>query len=165
MSKTSSVNPTITKKFPIQVPTHKFYSNYAVYKIWFGKYFFIWKGKSMLQSVQSVAIMIERGLRNHPDDTNFLYHVIAYIKRARVTRAEVEIVEIADFDDKDWMKYLKLEQELLTAHKNDQYCLNNNFVAYAPEWMGADIKKEFEAWFEARFAKKRSPQKKKGARA
>jgi len=37
----------VTKKFHIEVPTDKYYSNMAVYKIWFGKCFFIWKGSDM----------------------------------------------------------------------------------------------------------------------
>ena len=163
--KTSATAPTVTDKFPIEVPTHKYYSNYAVYKAWFGKYFMIWKGKSFLQSAQSLATLIERGMRNQPDDTNFLYHVIGYIKRARVTRGYIEIIDIADLDDNDWLKFLKTEQELLTAHKNDPYCLNNNFNAYIPEWMGTEVKKQFDLWYKQRFAKrKKTTKKKKGVR-
>lgn len=156
--KLSTTEPTVTSKFPIEVPTNKYYSNFSVYKIWFGKHFFIWKGKSMIQSAQTVATLIERGIRTQPDDTNFLHHVIRHIIKNRVTRGFVEIVDIADFDDTDWMKFLKTEQELLTAHKNDKLCLNNNFTAYVPEWMGAAIKHEFDKWFKTRFTK---PKRKK----
>ena len=164
--KVSATTPTVTDKFPIEVPTHKYYSNYAVYKIWFGKYFFIWKGKSFLQSAQAAAVLIERGLRlGITDKEHYLYHVVGYIKRARVTRGYVEVVDIADFDDKDWLKFLKIEQELLTAHKNDPLCLNNNFTAYVPEWMGAEVKSEFSEWHKARFAKRKRTTKKKDAHA
>lgn len=163
--KVSAVVPTVTDKWPIEVPTHKYYSNYAVYKIWFGKYFLIWKGKSYLQSVQSAAILIERALRlGISDNSHYLYHVVGYIKRARVTRGYVEIVDVADFDDKDWFKFLKIEQELLTSHKNDTLCLNNNFVTYVPEWMGVEVKNQFEEWYKTRFAKRKTTKKKKDAR-
>ncbi len=166
--KVSSVSPKVTDKWPIEAPTHTYYSNYAVYKIWFGKNFLIWKGKSFLQSVQSIATLIERGLRlGIADDSHYLYHVVGYIKRARVTRGYVEIVDIADFDEKDWIKFLKIEQELLTAHKNDPNCLNNNFNVYVPEWMGIDMKLKFEQWLKSRYVKpkKKTAKKKKDAHA
>ena len=163
--KVSATSPTVTHKWPIEVPTHKYYSNYAVYKIWFGKYFLIWKGKSFLQSAQSAALLIERGLRLGVNDVHYLHHVIGYIKRARVTMGYVEIISIADMDDKDWLKFLQEEQNLLTAHKNDPYCLNNNFAAYVPEWMGKDIKKAFETWLTERNKPKKSTRKKKGVHA
>lgn len=157
--KTSAVTPKITDKWPIEVPTHKYYSNLAVYKIWFGQRFLIWKGKSFLQSAESIATLLERALRLGVDSTNFLYHVAAYVKRARVIRATIEIVDIADFDDKDWMKYLQKEQQLLTAYKNDPDCLNNNFIAYVPEWMGSDVKVAFDKWLNE--SKRKKPTKKK----
>jgi hypothetical protein len=164
--KIKSNAPTVTSKFPIEVPTHEYYSNYSVYKVWFGKYFLIWKGKSLLQSVQSAAILIERGVRLSTLSTDhYLYNVVKYIIRARVTRGYVEIKDIADFDDTDWLKFLRVEQELLTAHKNDTLCLNNNFIAYVPEWMGAEVKKDFDIWMKERFSKPKNIKKKKGVRA
>lgn len=164
--KLSLTEPKVTDKFPIEVPTHKYYSNYAVYKIWVGKYFMVWKGKSFLQSAQTIATLIERGLRLPIiDKSNYLYHVVGYIKRARVTRGYVEIVDIADHDDKDWLRFLKTEQELLTAHKNDPLCLNNNFSVYIPEWMGVEVKKQFEDWLKLRFSKPKRATKKKDVHA
>lgn len=159
--KLSLTEPKITSKFPISVPTHKYYSNFAVYKIWFGERFFIWKGKSFLQSAESISVMIDRARRLHSNDSsNFLYNVVAYINKNRVTKGLVDIVAIADFDDTDWLKYLQIEQNLLTAHKNDTKCLNNNFVAYVPQWMGSDIKKQFDEWMQS---KKKTTSRKKDA--
>lgn len=164
--KVSSSVPTVTKKWHIEVPTHKYYSNYAVYKIWFGKYFFIWKGKSMLQSAETIAVFIERACRlSGNDSAHYLYHVVGYINRARVTKAYLEIVEIADFDDKDWLKYLQIEHNLLTAHKNDPYCLNNNFSVYVPDWMGAEVKQSFETWVNSKSKPKKAILRKKDAHA
>lgn len=149
--KVASTLPSVTSKFPIEVPTHKYYSNFSVYKIWFGKYFMIWKGKSLLQSAETMSVLIDRALRLGTKDTdNYLYHVISYIKKARVTRGYVEIIDIADFDNTDWLSFLKVEQNLLTAHKNDTQCLNNNFIAYVPNWMGAEVKNQFDLWLKNR---------------
>ena len=134
----------------------------AVYKIWFGKCFFIWKGKSMLQSVQTIATLLERAQRTGTDDTNFLHHVVGYVNRSRVTKGYVEIVKIADFDDKDWLSYLQAEQNLLNAHKNDTECLNNNFVAYVPDWMGKEVKTEFDKWLKSKSKKPKSIGSSKG---
>lgn len=158
--------PTVTSKYPIEVPTHEYYSNFAVYKIWFGTRFFIWKGKSFSQSVESISVLIDRARRLHSnDDTNFLYHVVGYIKRSRVTKGSVEIISIADMDDTDWLKYLKDEQNLLIAHRNNKLCLNNNFISHVPKWMGQGVEKEFNAWLKVwNKPKKKATSRKKGAR-
>jgi hypothetical protein len=159
--------PTVTSKYPIEVPTHEYYSNFAVYKIWFGTRFFIWKGKSFSQSVETISVMIDRARRLHYDDkTNFLHLVVKHIIRNRVTKGVVEIMSIADFDDTDWLKFLKDEQNLLTAHMNNELCLNNNFVAHVPKWMGQDITNEFNEWLKVRHKpKKKATSRKKDVHA
>lgn len=158
--------PTITSKFPIEVPTHEYYTNLSVYKIWFGSRFFIWKGKSFAQSAESISVMIDRARRlHHNDQDNFLYHVVGYINKNRVTKATIEIVSIADFDDTDWIKFLQTEQNLLTAYRNDPNCLNNNFVAYVPKWMGESVAKDFKSWLMARNKPKKAIPRKRGVHA
>lgn len=139
--RTSDSKPTTTKKWHIEVPTDSYGSPAVVFKVWFGKSYFIWKGKSLLQSAQQLAESIERYLRLGKDEpADFLYHVCRYIKRTRCMSATIEVVG-TDFikDDTetalDVYKLLKLEQALLNEAKGDVLCLNNNEQAYISKWM------------------------------
>lgn len=137
--KTKINEPTITTKFHIEVPTHQYASVPTVFKVWFGKYYLIWKGKSLLQSCEFLAEGIERYIRLKKNiDTDYLYHICNHIKRTRCIKATVEVIA-NDFQKEggeavNGFKMLKLEQELLNKAK-DGYCLNNNSEAYMPGWI------------------------------
>lgn len=158
--KLSSTDPTITNKWPIEVPTHKYKSDPAVYKVYFGKYYLIWKGKSLFQSCEFLAEGIERyRRRNTNDETDYLYHVCNHIRRSRTQKATVEVIandfKKPDSDAINGFKMLKLEQELLDK-ANDGYCLNNNAIAYVPGWVNKAHAEHFETYLKDR--------KKKGVR-
>ena len=149
--KTSSSQPTITKKFHIEVPTHTYLSGPAVYKIWFGKKYLIWKGKSMLQSCQYVAENIERYIRLKKDNReDQLFHVCAHIVKTRCIKAHVEVID-TEFTRRgseagiDAYKMLMAEQKLLNKADGDDMCLNNNEQAYISNWMP---KKDVDKFFE-----------------
>lgn len=138
--KTSPKNPTITKKWPIEVPTNTYESVASVFKIWFGKHYLIWKGKSLLQSCQFVAENIERYIRlqkNNRED--YLYFVCAHIVKTRCIKAHVEVLENeftkGDSGTINVYKLLMSEQKYLDKAKNDLLCLNNNEQAYISNWM------------------------------
>lgn len=150
--KVSATKPTVTKKYHIEVPTHKYFSTPCVYRVWFGKRYIIWKGKSLLQSVQQMAEVLERALRlGWSDNTNYFYHVWTYIKKARITKGNVERLH-DDFTD-DPMAMLQMEQQYLDKAYNDPDCLNNNAIAYVPGWMGPAVEKEFNTWLKTRKCK------------
>ncbi len=139
--KTSPSTPTITKKFHIEVPTHQYFSTAAVFKIWFGKSYLIWKGKSLLQSCQFIAENIERYIRLQKDiREDYLYHVCAHVVKTRCIKAHVEVLE-HEFNRRgseetiDAYKLLMAEQKYLNKAKGDPLCLNNNEQAYISNWM------------------------------
>jgi hypothetical protein len=140
--KTSSLKPTITKKWHIEVPTHQYLSDPTVFKVWFGKSYLIWKGKSLLQSCQSLAESIERYIRQQKDDdTAYLYHVCNHIKKTRCLMATVEVVEndfirnIKGAESINGYGLLVAEQKLLDKAHGDPLCLNNNEIAYQSGWI------------------------------
>lgn len=137
--KTAINKPTTTKKFHIDVPTNQYLSPPAVYKVYFGKHYLIWKGKSLLQSCGYLAESIERYIRlKKNDETDYLYHVCNHIKRTRCIKASVEVIQTEfkkeDSESINGFRMLKLEQELLDKAKDD-LCLNNNAEAYIPKWV------------------------------
>lgn len=155
---TSKTQPTITSKYHIEVPTNDHMSPPSVYKVWFGKSYFIWKGKSLLQSATWLAESIERYLRNDKNDTDsYLYFVCAHIRKTRCIKATIEVVDSdlireGTAHSIDVYRMLKVEQSLLdeaTAHE-DKKCLNNNFQAHIPKWMEqeapADVVKFRRTW-------------------
>lgn len=152
---------TVTKKYHIEVPTHQHQSTApAVYKVWFGKHYFIWKGKGLLQSASQLAESIERYLRlqkNEPE--SWIYHVCNHVAKTRCIRATIEVVQ-SGFVKKgtkgaiDCLSMLREEQRLLDAAGDDKYCLNNNTQAYVSKWMEldavSDVQKFLTEWEKSR---------------
>lgn len=150
--KLSPNEPTVTEKWPIEVPTHQYSSVPTVYKVYFGKKYFIWKGKSLLQSCQYLAESIERYMRmNKNNDTDYLYHVCNHIKRTRCIKATVEVIA------NDYIRVLngaesingyamlvEEQKQLDKAKREPEMCLNNNEEAYVPAWISAAHKEKFE---------------------
>lgn len=161
--KSRTEQPTITPKFRIEVPTHKHdIGRPAVFKVWFGKHYLIWKGKRLLQSCEFLAEGTERYIRlQKNEETDYLYHVCNHIKRTRCQKATVEVM--ADDFTKEGsevinaLKMLKLEQQLLDE-STDGLCLNNNSEAYVPSWVSDAASNGFFKWLSQRKCKA-SPQK------
>lgn len=150
--KTKTNQPTVTKKYHIEVPTHTYDSAPTVFKVWFGKHYLIWKGKSLLQSCQFLAENIERYIRLQKNiDTDYLFHVCNHVKKTRCAKATVEVLG-QDFtrrgteDAIDGFKMLKMEQDLLNKAKKDPMCLNNNLIAYVSGWIAKKDVEKFEQY-------------------
>jgi hypothetical protein len=138
--KTSTTKPTVTKKWPIEVPTQTYESVASVFRIDFGKHYLLWKGKSLLQACQFIAENIERNIRLQKDDpTDYLYHVVKHIKKTRCIGATAKVIENeftkGDTTTVNCYKLLMAEQKYLDAAIGDPLCLNNNEQAYIAKWM------------------------------
>lgn len=151
--KTSASLPTLTTKFHIEVPTHQFESIPTVFKVYFGKKYLIWKGKSLLQSCQFLAEGIERFIRlQKTNDTDYLYHVCKHIVKTRCIKATVKVLDNTFLRTRnestsiDGYRMLVEEQKLLDKAKNDLNCLNNNLEAYVSNWISPAHKDKFEAY-------------------
>lgn len=160
--KTSSSKPTVTTKWPIEVPTHQYESVPTLFKVHFGKKYLIWKGKSLLQSCQFLAEGIERYIRLlKNDDTDYLYHVCNHIKRTRCISATVEVIDnsfmrnIRGAESVNGYAMLVAEQKMLDRASKDPDCLNNNEAAYVPQWITALHLEKFDAFMKDRSKKKK----------
>ena len=165
-TKQKRTNPTDTKQFgfSIIVPTDKYGAVPTVYKVYFGKTnpkYLIWKGKSLLQSCEILAKSISAGIskinRGIPiPETDYLYHVLKYIKSQRCTSATVDVEAsdfIDEFGDVDGLKVLKFEQRLLDEADGDPLCLNNNEQSYVPVnnvWITQATRDQFLRWYQNR---------------
>lgn len=132
----------------------------SVYKIYFGRKYFIWKGKSLKQSCEILAKSISAGLSRinrgfHVDEVEQLYHVLKHIKSSKCLCGKVPVDSITnDFTDEsgyiDGLAVLKLEQRLLDDAVGDANCLNNNVQAYVPvnnTWITEAMKNDFLRWY------------------
>lgn len=134
-------SPSITPKFHIEVPTNAYGSPPAVYKVWFGDRYLIWKGKSLMQSAIILADSIERYIRlekNEPE--SWLFKVCRFIKKYNIDKATIEVMDCDLIKEGtksqiDVYRMLKVEQSLLDEVGNTYKCLNNNAQAYVPAWM------------------------------
>ena len=164
LMKTKASEPTVTTKYHIVVPTHKFESIPTLFKVFFGKKYLIWKGKSLLQSCQFLAEGIERFIRlQKTDDTDYLYHVCKHIQKTRCIQATVEVIDNSFLKTRkestsiNGYGMLVEEQKLLDRAKNDPLCLNNNLEAYVSNWISPAHKEKFEEYLKKR-TKRRSGQ-------
>lgn len=160
--KTKTDKPTITKKFHIEVPTHTYFSVPTVFKVFFGKKYLIWKGKSLLQSCETLAESIERYIRLQKNiDTDYLYYVCNHIKKTRCIAATVKVLEnefirtIKDAESINGYAMLVAEQKLLDKAKGDFLCLNNNAEAYIPNWITAAHKEKFDKFLSDKKSKRK----------
>lgn len=149
--KTKTDQPTVTDKFHIEVPTHTYLSVPSIFKVFFGKHYLIWKGKSLLQSCQFLAEGIERYIRlKKNDEADYLFHVCNHIKRTRGIKATVKVIanefKKPDSEAINGFRMLKMEQELLDRAKKDPLCLNNNAEAYVPAWINNPHIERFEQY-------------------
>lgn len=131
----------------------------CVFRVRFKNKYFIWKGKSLTQSIdalgKSIASCINKG---NTDETHFMYHVAKYVKRYKIPYGEVLKDDIiTDFDTEagnfSGLNLLKAEQTMLDEAANDPNCLNNNEQAYVPEnnsYLSNKDKEAFLRWFEKR---------------
>lgn len=153
----NSTGPTVTKKYHIEVPAHQYSAtDAAVYKVWFGKHYFIWKGKALLQSASQLAESIERYIRLGKNESeSYLFHICNHITKTRCMKAIIEVAESGFIKEGtstsiDCYAILKAEQKLLKAADGDQYCLNNNEQAYISKWMEegcpADVQRFLKTW-------------------
>jgi hypothetical protein len=103
----------------------------AVYKLHFGSKYFIWKGLKFKASVEQNLSDIQK-LIHRPPAANHLFSAISsYLNRTTVKRCTVELVLQTD----DVKQLLAKEQELLDQGRNDQNCLNVEFIPHIPKWM------------------------------
>jgi hypothetical protein len=138
----------------------------CVYKVWFGKKYFIWKGKSLSQSLDIIGKAIQlRIIRRNLDTTDFMYHVVKHIKRNQIKQGHVSTENVyTDFDTASGnfsgFNMLRDEQMLLDASAQDIMCLNNNEQAYVPDNNAYISNKDKEAFLRL-YEKTRKKSKKK----
>lgn len=137
--------PYITPRFHIKVPMEPKTVGYCLYRLSVGSKYFIQKGKSLVQSAENIATIIERGVRlkNIPD-TDPYFKLVNYIGKNRVTKAEVDVW--ADSANLTQLEILKYEQGKLDEAQNDTDCLNNGFDAYLPKWIDEGEAQKFLQW-------------------
>ena len=141
----------ITTNYHIEYPVD-YGSKPCVCKVYFGKRYLVWKGKSLYKSIQGLADSIERHFRMQKSDTkDYLHHVCKHIKKTRCLKATVEVID-CDFVKEgssviDSLAMLKLEQTLIDKGLKADSCLNNNEMAYIPAWIDDSVVRKFMAYY------------------
>lgn len=107
-------------------------SNTAVFKLWFGSRYFIYKGLHFKATVERLSSQIHWE-RSREKENSILSKVTAYINKARVTNMTVEVIFASDAI----AQILMVEYESLQKAKKDPNCLNTSFVntEHYPKWV------------------------------
>lgn len=147
----------ISAGFPIEIPiTAK--AEPCVFKVYFGRKYIIWKGKSLRQSIDLIGKSIMARIRddNH-DKSNFMYHVVQHIKKNGITKGFCRIEDVyTDYvrEDSGTVKGYQMlvdEQKMIDQAMADSLCLNNNAQAYVPDnnaYISNADKEKFLRWYE-----------------
>lgn len=131
----------VTAPFPYTIDADaKRRNSMAVYRLWFGKKYFIFKGMKLAQSIENVSAQIKREIQV-PKENSIMIKLVAYVRSARVTIMDVEVLKETD----DQVDLLLTEYEWLQASKKDEDCLNTDFVnnEHFPRWMAQTAINEF----------------------
>lgn len=103
----------------------------CVYRMNFGKRFFIWKAKSLPQSLKTISKDLERKIKNPPSSEDLFYEMAAYMRRFRVFQISVEVLLSTD----DTAELLDFERKCLLESQGDPGCCNLVFVPHVPSWI------------------------------
>jgi hypothetical protein len=114
----------------------------SVFKCWFGKKFFIWKGKSLLQAVNVISIELDQRIRLGLKPNDPFEKVVKHILKSRVTYFEVEAVVQTD----NPAELLIAEYDLLKQNMANPDCLNVEWFPIIPKWIQESAKDEFRAY-------------------
>lgn len=117
-------------------------SETCVFKIWFGQRYFIWKCKALHQAVNNISVEIDRRLRLGIKDGDIYEKIVKYIRKARVSQFEVEMLLKSD----DPVEILQYEHKVLKAAQKDEMCLNTLFVPGSPKWVPETAINEYNKW-------------------
>jgi hypothetical protein len=115
-------------------------SKTCVFKLWFGKKYFIYKALNLHQLLESFSAQIHREKESHKENS-ILYNVAKYVKKNRVTMMQVEVLKVTD----EHVDLLMTEYEALQDAKDDENCLNMTKVnnEHFPRWVSQAAINEF----------------------
>jgi hypothetical protein len=116
----------------------------CVFKMWFGKTkYFIWKSPALYGTVNAFSKDIDQRLRLGLKGPGDIYtKIVAYIKKARVSQFEVEVLFISD----NPVDLLKTESEILQKSISNDNCLNMAMTPYIPKWIPDTAVNEYNLW-------------------
>jgi hypothetical protein len=146
-----------SKGFTIEYPDESMYGKPALFKVFFGRKYLIWKGKSFYQSLEYLSYSIKQCIdKGNKDETNFMYHVAAHIIKNGIMAGLCRDKDIytdfgTDSKDFDGYKILVDEQKMIDDAIRSSLCLNNNVQAYVPEntaYINTQQKERFLRWYE-----------------
>ena len=143
--------------FTIEYPDNAGSGKPTLFKVYFGRKYFIWKGKSFFQSLETLSESIARTIRKgNLDETDYMYHVAAHIIKNGIMNGLCKADDIySDFStpskELDGYKLLIAEQEMLDESIRSSLNLNNNVQAYVPtnnNYLTVADKEKFLRWYE-----------------
>lgn len=113
----------------------------AVFKMNFGKKFFIWKGKSLTHAVETTCKDIDRFLRKGIPPGNMLENVLHHIQnstgKARILTCQVDVLVQTD----DVAELLRVEKLTLEKFCGTNLCLNMTCDQHIPKWIQEELNK------------------------
>lgn len=112
----------------------------CVYKMTVGKRYFIWKGKSLQQSLNTMSKDLERKIdpdrKSALSEDDLFYCMATYMRRFRIYQVFVDVL----LETPDPEELLAFEAEALALAQGDPECCNQVFVPHVPGWIAQQSK-------------------------
>jgi transcriptional regulator of met regulon len=102
----------------------------TIYRINLGSKFYIWKGKSLRQSMETLSEDIDRLVRNGVAADHLLANVVLHVKRTRPS-CTIEVLLQTD----NLAELIEFERTTLINCKENKDFLNKNSEPYMPKWI------------------------------
>lgn len=120
----------------------------TVYRLFFGKKCYTWKGKNLVQSLETICKDIDRFVRNGVPADHLLKKVVDHINAEQILFCRVEVIKQTD----NLTELIQFENLILKKCKEDPDCLNVKFEAHIPKWISepSDLVKEVPTQNKAR---------------
>jgi hypothetical protein len=112
----------------------------GVFKLSFGRKYFIFKGLRIATTVENLSKQLHREI-SKPKDDSVLFKVVAYLRKQRTKVMDVDVL----FESDAIIDVLMAEYEALKAAKEDPDCLNTKFInnEYFPNWIPQHVINDF----------------------
>lgn len=118
-------------------PNLEYTSDPAVYKLYFGKKYFIFKGKSFISSIEQNLRDINIQLAKPGNNISHLFWpIVEHIKKSRSLSMVCQVDLVCQTTGQ---ALVDCERLILQAAQKDPACLNTIFTPHIPRWLEEEI--------------------------
>lgn len=136
----------VAENYTYGIPELKSEIQGCVYRLFYGDYFVIIKGKYLRNSLEIMQRnYIYFHLNEHKENDSLKNsHYFKFYQYCSKNHGKFKYRVEVELQSDDPLKLLTAEQELLLLYMRNKKCMNNSIVAYLPKWIPEEIVQKFK---------------------